>query len=133
MPSAFAQNAEESKPTGFEWLKQFEGTWAVLSEPNEGSGEGTKGMMTSKLLGKQWLVNEHTANVNGAEFKAIQSIQYDAKTDTFSGKWIDSMAAHKWKYSGKLDSSGKKILLESEGPDWGDSSKMRPYRDVYEF
>ena len=36
-----------------------------------------------------------------------------------------------WHYTGELD--GNRLVLIAKGPDWNDESRMRMYRDVYEF
>ena len=79
-----------------------------------------------------WIINEHKATVAGAAFDAVQTLGYDADKKRFHGSWVDSMMKHKWKYSGKLDDSGKTLLLETEGPDMSNPDKMRAYRDTYE-
>jgi predicted 3-demethylubiquinone-9 3-methyltransferase (glyoxalase superfamily) len=125
----------QEKLEGFAWLKQFEGTWAVDSKvPGaKKSDPGQKGTIHSKLIGNQWLINEHSAQLGpGTQFSAIQSLGFNSKAQKFKGTWIDSMMDHTWVYSGTLDEDGR-ILLESEGPDMADMSKMRAYRDVYEF
>ena len=39
-----------------------------------------------------------------------------------------------WQYSGWIDDTGKKLVLEADGPDFtGASDKMMKYRDAYEF
>lgn len=128
--------AAENTPTGFDWLKQFEGNWAVLSTSKAvGSHPAmtTKGNIESKPLGKSWIVNEHSGDLGGMTFNAVQTITYDTDTKQFSGSWIDSISSFKWKYSGNLSETGKRLILNAEGPDWTSPDKMRQYRDIYEF
>ncbi len=40
---------------------------------------------------------------------------------------------HLWHYEGTLDSKGKTLTLEAEGPDFADPSKTAKFRDSYEF
>jgi predicted 3-demethylubiquinone-9 3-methyltransferase (glyoxalase superfamily) len=107
------------QPAGFEWLKQFEGTWRT----------NYNGTMKSEVLGGLWVVNE----LSVMNVKAIQSISYDAEKKQFTGSWIDSSSNFIWNYTGSLDESGNKLVLEAEGPDPSDPKKIRRYRDIYEF
>ena len=44
------------------------------------------------------------------------------------------MMTHLWVYSGTLDSSGRVLSLDTEGPDFSDLGKPnRKYKDVHEF
>jgi hypothetical protein len=124
-PICFAQ---ETKPpesnkeqlAGFDWLKKFEGNWATAYN----------GTMSSRIVGKRWIVNEISFQKG---LSSVQTIGYDAKKKQFIGTWIDSTSSHLWQYAGSLDSSGKKLTLEAEGPDLTDPTKSRRYRDIYEF
>ncbi len=119
---AQATNQPESSKqslAGFEWLKQFEGTWATAYNGN----------MSSRILGEKWLLNE----LSVAGVSSVQTIGYDAEKKQFIGTWIDSTSSFIWKYTGSLDSTGKILILEAEGPDLSDPTKTRQYRDTYEF
>ena len=138
--SILAQNQDPSETTnakaGFRWLEQFEGTWQVESRTPEVSDdeEAThSAMMVAEAVGKHWMVCKQQGKVGGAEFRAFQTLGYDSKNDKYSGTWVDSASGHKWELGGSLEDGGKKLSLGSEGPDWQDASKMRKYRDVYEF
>ena len=108
------------KLAGFEWLKQFEGTWATAYN----------GTMKSQVVGEIWIVNEISFQTG---LSAVQSIGYDAEKKHFIGSWIDSTSSYKWHYTGSLDATGKILTLEAEGPDMTDPKKTRRYRDIYEF
>jgi predicted 3-demethylubiquinone-9 3-methyltransferase (glyoxalase superfamily) len=128
-------NKPALKRTGFLWLKQFEGTWTVTSrtpdaDPQADSGQSTK--MTSRAIGGRWIVNEQVGQMGAMRYQAIQTIGFDKSKNRFTGNWIDSMQDYKWSYDGSLDESGKQLLLETEGPDWRGSTKIIPYRDVFE-
>ena len=124
-PICFAQETKESetkkeKHSGFEWLKQFEGNW-------ETSYNGT---MSSRTVGERWVVNELSFQGGLA---SIQTIGYDAKKKQFIGTWIDSTSDYIWQYAGSLDSTGKSLVLEAEGPDLTEPARIRRYRDTYQF
>lgn len=110
----------QEKLAGFEWLKQFEGTWSTAFN----------GTMKSQVAGNIWMVNELSFETG---MSAVQSIGYDAGQKHFVGTWIDSSSSFTWQYTGSLDESGKILTLETEGPDMADPKKSRLYRDTYEF
>ncbi len=114
-------NADNNKTlTGFEWLKQFEGTWAT----------DFNGTMESRVVGKLWIVNEYNFQTG---LSAVQLIGYDARKRQFTGSWVDFSSTFQWHYTGSLDAAGKILTLEAEGPDLTDPTKSRRYRDSYEF
>ncbi len=119
--------------SGFEWLKQFEGTWNVVSKAPGADGEEHKGTMTSRAVGGFWMVSEQRAKMGTMDFEAVQTLGFDSKTEQFTGTWVDSSSSYTWHLKGSLDDSGKKLTMASEGADWTDKSKTRQYRDVYEF
>ena len=129
-PQGSGKKTAES--SGFDWLKQFEGNWSVSSFP-QGSSKEIKSTITSRVVGSNWIVNEHNTADSGFAYTAIQTIGYDTEKKQFHGNWIDSMMSFKWEYVGKLDESGKKLQLDADGPDMSNPKKMRKYRDVYEI
>lgn len=131
----FAQ--EPAKPEKeHEWLKQFVGEWDSEAEGTAGPGQPAikcKGTTSSKMLGGLWVVSESKADVMGTQIHSVQTIGYDPKTKKYTGTWVDSMLNHMWKYEGTVDSTGKIITLEAEGPSFTEEGKTGKYRDAYEF
>ncbi len=115
-----AEPEENQTTAGFEWLKQFEGDWATENN----------GTMNSRMIGKRWLISELSFQ-NGVF--SVQTLGYDAEKKQFIGTWVDATSSHIWRYTGSLDATGKKLVLEAKGPDLNDPTKMRLYRDIYEF
>jgi hypothetical protein len=118
------------------WLAQFEGEWVSESEGTMGPGQPAikcKGTMTSKKLGDFWIVNELTGDMMGVEMKGLQTIGYDAQKKKYVGTWVDNMMGHMWKYEGSVESDGKKLVLEAEGPNMMSPGKTAKFRDSYEF
>jgi hypothetical protein len=135
--SAMAQPPSAAPPTKeHEWLAQFVGEWDSESEAVAGPGQPAikcKGAMTSKKLGGFWVVNDLTGNMMGTEMHGLQTIGYDPEKKKYIGTWVDNMMGHMWKYEGAVDSSGKKLVLEAEGPSMFEPGKTAKYRDSYEF
>ncbi len=115
-------NGEDMKELdGFAWLKQFEGNWAT--EFN--------GTMNSRVIGEKWIVSEISFPPNGPF--SVQTLGFDTETHQFIGTWVDASSNFIWRYKGSLDPTGKKLVLEAEGPDLSDPTTTRQYRDSYEF
>ena len=125
----------QEKLTGFDWLRQFEGSWATVAKsPAIGDYPEmvSKGIVTSKVIGESWVVNEHRGQCGETPFNAIQTIGY-SKQDSFTGSWVDSIMHYMWQYSGTLDESKNRLTLNANGPDLTDPKKTRKYRDIFEI
>jgi hypothetical protein len=119
-----------------EWLKQFVGEWETAAEAPAGPGQPAfkcKGTMSSRMLGGYWVVSESKADLAGTQMNAIQTIGYNPQTKKYVGSWVDSMFNHFWKYEGSVDSTGKVLTLEAEGPNFMAEGKTATFRDIYEF
>jgi hypothetical protein len=119
-----------------EWLHQLVGKWESENEATVAPGQPPvkcKGTIDSRKLGELWVVSEFSMDMPGMAISAVQTLGYDAKTKKYVGTWVDSMMDHMWKYEGTVDSTGKILTLEAEGPSITGDSKSTKYRDVYEF
>lgn len=119
-----------------EWLKRFVGEWETSSEcPTGPNGETmeTSGTMTARMLGGFWVVCESTMNAMDTKVNAIQTIGYDPEKEKYVGTWVDSMMNHLWQYEGSVDASGKKLILDTEGPNLMKDGETAKFRDAYEF
>ena len=124
----FAQQTamdQESKDR-LAWLERFVGEWNV-------EHQGDQGKLSCSMLGKFWLVNNLEMGSQGMTVRAVQTIGYDAKNKQYVGTWVDSMTGHLWHYTGKVDESGNKLILDAQGPNMADPTKTSNYRDTYEF
>ncbi len=134
--TALAQPPQQKPEKEHKWLEQFVGTWDSKSEASMGpdpaplKGEGT---MTCRNLGGFWLHNEMKVTMAGASVTGIQTIGYNAKKKKYVGTWVDSMSDFMWHYEGTVDEAGKKLTLNTEGPNHQGGGKLSKYRDAYEF
>ncbi len=119
-----------------QWLQKFVGEWDTTSEGTMGPGQPPvkcQGTISSRMLGGFWLVNEMKAEVFGSPMTGIQTIGYNSQKKSYVGTWVDSMTDHIWQYEGDVDASGKKLVLEAEGPNFMAEGKLTKFRDAYEF
>jgi hypothetical protein len=128
---AFPQPTKEH-----EWLQQFVGEWETEAEASMGPGQPPmkcKGKAASRMLGGFWLINESQGDMMGMTVNAVQTIGYDAEKKKYVGTWVDSMINYMWRYEGTVDDTGKKLILEAEGPNFMTGGKLTKFRDAYEF
>ena len=132
--SCSATSAQDADPHSF--LKKFAGEWESQSEGTAGPGQPkfvAEGVMKSRMLGDLWLVSDITVGGAGFQVGAVQTIGYDPEKKKYIGTWVDSMFNHMWRYEGSVDESGRKLILEAEGPNPSAAGKMSNFRDTYEF
>jgi len=120
------------------WLKQFAGQWESESEATMGPGQPPmrcKGQMNARMLGGFWMVADVKTETKGVgmDMSAVLTLGYDTKKQKYVGTWVDSMQSIMWHYEGTVDESGKKIVLEAEGPNFMQEGKLTKFRDNYEF
>ena len=63
----------------------------------------------------------------------IQTLGYDKDKNKYVGTWVDSMTDTLWQYQGNVDSSGKILTLEANGPSFSGDGKLTKFEDIYEF
>jgi hypothetical protein len=119
------------------WLDQLVGTWTVESEM---ASEGQPlmkctGTDTVRSLGGRWVLCNLDSEMPGmGAMSAMLTLGYNSETGKYQGTWVDSVTDHLWVYEGKLDSKGKTLTLEAEGPNMMDPTKGNTrYRDVIEL
>lgn len=119
-----------------EWLQKFVGEWETHSKAFAGPDQPAmecSGTITSRMLGKLWVVNEMNGNMGEFSVHGLQTVGYDTQKKKYVGTWVDSMFNHLWQYEGTVDESGKKLTLEAEGPNHMAGGKLTKFRDAYEF
>lgn len=119
-----------------QWLKQFVGRWQTESEMKMGTDKPpmkSTGTMSSRMLGKFWVVSELVGEMPGMTVTAVQTIGYDSGKKKYVATWVDSVCSHMWKCEGVVDDSGKTLVLEAQGPNFMAGDKIDKFRDTYTF
>lgn len=131
-PGMFATPQKEH-----EWLQQLVGDWTFesecLGEPGKPS-EKFHGSEQVKSLGGLWIIGEGQGEMPGGDIGQMRlTLGFDPKRNRYIGSWVGSMMTHQWTYEGELDSSGRILTLNAEGPSFTGEDKMSQYQDVYEI
>ncbi len=119
------------------WLQKLVGEWIVESECSMGPGQPpikNSGREVVRSLGKLWTIGEGTVDTpDGGSCDTIITLGYDPKAKRFVGTFIASVMTHLWPYDGQLDTSGKILTLNSEGPSFAEDGVMAKFKDIIEF
>lgn len=119
------------------WLQKLVGEWTYEQEcsmdPDKPPGK-FKGSECVRSLGGFWVVCEARGDMPGGEMaNTLMTLGYDSGKKRYVGTWVGSMMSHMWVYDGYLDSEGKVLTLETEGPDCIHEGKLAQDKDVIEF
>ena len=125
-----------AKPqTEHQWLDQLVGNWKFAHECQMPDGKISKanGSMACRSLGGLWLICESSGDSSdGESWSSIMTLGFDPAQNQYVGTFIGSMMANIWPYHGVVDSSGKRLPLNSEGPKFDGSGHCK-YRDTIEI
>jgi len=70
---------------------------------------------------------------DGGICQSIMTLGYDPALKRFVGTFVVAVMTHLWVYHGSLDSAGKVLTLDTEGPSFTGDGKMVKYQDIIEF
>ncbi len=119
-----------------QWLQKFVGEWATQSKAEMGPGQPAmecSGTISSRSLGGNWVLNDLKGEWMGVTMLGVQTLGYDVTKKKYVGTWVDSSNAMMWQYVGEVDSTGKILTLEADGPNMMEPGKMTKFQDIYEF
>lgn len=122
--------------TEHQWLNQLVGEWSGEFECEMGPGQPpvkSTGVEVVRSVGGLWTVGEGEGDSpDGRPFKSIMTLGYDPQRERYVGTFIASVMTHLWVYEGAFDASGKKLILNTEGPRF-DQKGMAKYQDIIEI
>jgi len=120
-----------------EWLQRLIGSWTYESEAMMGSDQPPVKMAGSEVvrsLGDVWVLCEGQGECPGeGTGYTLMSLGFDSAKKRFVGTFIGSMMTNLWIYDGALDSTGAKLVLDSDGPSMAGDGMTAKYRDTIEF
>jgi hypothetical protein len=119
------------------WLQQLVGEWTSEAEAIMGPDkppEKFTGTESVRSIGGLWVMCEGRGEMPGGGIATtIMTLGYDPVRKRYVGTFMGSMMTHLWVYEGGLDSTGKVLTLDTEGPNVAAEGKMTKYKDVIEL
>jgi hypothetical protein len=120
-----------------QWLHKLVGDWTFEHECPAGPdkpAQKSSGTESVRSLGGLWVLCEGQGKMpDGKPANMLMTLGYDPGKRRFVGTWVGSMMTHLWVYDGELDSAGKVLTLNAEGPDFVREGKTAKYQDIIEF
>ena len=120
-----------------EWLQQLLGEWTSEAETEMEPGKPPvtcQGTESVRSLGGLWIVAEGQGEMpGGGHAGTIMTLGYDPAKKRYVGTFVASMMTHLWPYDGALDASGRRLVLDSEGPSMAGDGTIAKYQDVIEI
>lgn len=118
------------------WLQHLTGEWDTEAEMFMEPGKPplkAQGSESARMVGGFWLLAEAKGEMMGMEFRSVFTLGYDAQKKKYIGTWIDNCTNYLWKYEGTVDSTGKVLTLETEGPCPMSGGKLTKFKEVIEI
>ena len=119
-----------------EWLQQLVGEWDSEAEFSLGPGQPLQkspGTESVRSIGKFWVVAEGKGTFMTTPVSSVLTLGYDPQKKKYVGTWIDSMFNYLWKYEGTVDTAGKVLTLETEGPCPAAPGELCKFKEVLEL
>lgn len=119
------------------WLEKLLGDWTCEGEAEMEPGKPPtrwKAQESVRSLGGLWVLCEGEGEMpGGGTSKSVMTLGYDPARKRYVGTFIASVMTHLWIYDGGLDSAGKVLTLDTEGPSFATPGAMTKYQDLIEF
>ena len=119
------------------WLDQLVGDWRYEAQCSMGPDQPdlkTHGTESVRSLDGMWVICEGEGTTPAGETsRMIITLGYDPQQKKYVGTFIGSVMAQLWIYNGSLDSTGKILTLDTEGPSLAEEGKLTRYQDIIEI
>lgn len=118
------------------WLQTLVGRWTFDSDCIMGPDQEpskSEGSVMVRTLGGLWVIADcEGSGPDGSPWNSILTLGYDPAAQRYLGTFIGSMMTHLWLYSGSVDASGKRLVLDTEGPSFNGGGMVK-YQDIVEI
>ncbi|QDU90733.1 hypothetical protein Pla175_41440 [Pirellulimonas nuda] len=117
------------------WLDRLVGEWTTSAscQMPDGSSHRSEGRLTCRSLGGLWLIADGAGeDPESGAWSTQMTLGYDPVVGKYVGTFVGSMMTHMFVYSGAVDASGAKLVLDTQGPGF-DGVCVATYQDVVEF
>ncbi len=127
---------EAEKPKAeHQWLQKLVGEWTYEMEAYMGPDQPKQnfpGVQTFRSLGGLWVIGEFEGEGHeGGISRSVITLGFDPAKGSFVGSFVSGMMSKLWLYDGKLDATGKRLVLDSEGPAFSGEG-LAKYQDTVE-
>lgn len=120
-----------------EWLSALQGQWTSVMECVMKPGDEPmkiEAPTTVTFLGGLWAMIESEGHgPDGKPWKTILTVGYSPKAGAYVGTFLGSMMTFLWSYTGSVDASGRKLVLDTEGPKMDGSNSTAKYKETIEI
>lgn len=127
---ACATSRGESTSPELAWLEKITGNWTyeaeLLVDPGQPPMKG-RGTESGRMDGSQAILEGRHEGMT-TEF----TLRYNADAGTFTARFTASTLPEPWTYEGRLDETGKILVLNSKGPGPRDPKEQANYRTFIE-
>jgi hypothetical protein len=119
-----------------QWFDDMLGEWDFDHECQMGPDQPptkSTGTINARSLGGLWIQMDCKGGLpDGNEWNSIFTLGFDPHKGRYLGTFIASMMTHLWIYDGAVDTSGKRLIMDVEGPSF-DGKGMANYQDIFEI
>lgn len=93
----------------------------------------TRGTVSARSLGGLWALLEcQGSHPEGGAWTSLFTLGYDPARKRYLGTFVASMMTHLWIYDGAVDETGKRLVLDCEGPSMAGPG-LAKYQDIFEI
>ena len=118
-----------------QWLEQLAGEWNAMIEGTMGPDQPpikSEGTQSAKMIGGRWLAATGQGEMMGQPMSSVLTLGFDPAKGKYVGTFICSCGNELWTYEGKLSDDGKKLVLETEGPNMMTPGTTSKYEETIE-
>jgi hypothetical protein len=119
-----------------QWLEQLAGEWTSVMEATMGPDQPPmkcEGTQSAKMIGGRWLAATGQGEMMGEPVTSVLTLGFDPAKGKYVGTFIASCANDLWTYEGKVSDDGKKLVLDTEGPNMMTPGTTSKYQETIEI
>jgi len=118
-----------------QWLEQLAGEWNSVMEATMGPDQPPmkcEGTQSAKMIGGRWLAATGQGVMMGTPMTSVLTLGFDPAKEKYVGTFIASCGNELWTYEGKVSDDGKKLVLDTEGPNMMAPGTTSKYQETIE-
>jgi hypothetical protein len=119
-----------------QWLEQLAGEWTSVMEATMGPDQPpmkSEGTQSAKMIGGRWLAATGQGEMMGEPVTSVLTLGFDPAKGKYVGTFIASCTNDLWTYEGKVSDDGKKLVLDTEGPNMMTPGTTSKYQETIEI